>query len=172
MFCAERYVRVSSHETNQRQQRPDALCCLQITAWNLNPSRSQYHYRPLHGLFGRPDLETVYANLYLCCGECNTSKSDIWSDEESYACGERFIDPCEDWGDHDLHWRFETDGTLTPLTPEGTYTNDVLMLWREFLVDRRAQQSQDQQALDVLYAELAATDLPEPISFNTLGIAP
>ncbi len=83
--------------------------------------------------------------------------------EEEYARGERFIDPCEEWGDHDLHWLFNSDGTLTPLTSEGIYTNDILMLWRDSLVERRAQQYQDQQELHAIQSELENVSLPDPV---------
>jgi hypothetical protein len=121
------------------------------------------HHRPIRGKYGRPDLASVYTNLYLGCDECNEDKSDTWPSEEEYARGERFIDPCEEWGDHDLHWQIETDGTLTPLTPEGRYTNDVLMLWRDSLVDRRAQQFRDQEEFRALQAELDTANLPDNI---------
>ncbi|HLK60176.1 MAG TPA: HNH endonuclease [Chthonomonadaceae bacterium] len=103
------------------------------------------HHHPLHGPHGRPDLEAIYSNLYWSCAECNSNKGDTWPDEEEYEQGHRFIDPCEAWGDHDNHWRFHPDGRLEALTPEGRYTERNLMLWREFLVDRRRQMFQDQE---------------------------
>jgi hypothetical protein len=86
------------------------------------------HHRPRSGPHGRPDLEAVYTNLYWSCSECNNNKGDTWPDEEEYARGQRFIDPCEEWGDHDRHWRFHPDGTLEALTPEGRYTERHLLL--------------------------------------------
>jgi hypothetical protein len=103
------------------------------------------HYRPIRGVHARPDLESVYTNLYWACTECNQNKADIWPDDGDYALGNRFIDPCQEWGDHDLHWQFRPDGSLEALTPEGRYTERHLMLWRDFLVDRRRQTFEDQE---------------------------
>src|SRR5436305_46467 len=55
------------------------------------------HHRPRSGPHARPDLESVYENLYWSCAECNQNKGDTWPEEEEYARGLRFIDPCEEW---------------------------------------------------------------------------
>ena len=95
------------------------------------------HHRPQGGPYGRPDLVSVYENLYWCCNECNSLKGDTWPSPQQYAAGQRFLDPCQPDGDHELHWRVEADGTLTPLTDVGEYTIAHLVLDREGLVYHR-----------------------------------
>lgn len=102
------------------------------------------HHRPLKGPRSRPDLAAVYSNLYWSCRECNSNKADAWPDEMEYDDGFRYIDPCEEWGDHDLNWVFHHDGTIEALTNAGIYTEDQLMLWREMLRDHREQIFHDQ----------------------------
>ena len=61
------------------------------------------HHRPKGGLYARPDLLTVYQNLYWCCHECNGNKGDTWPAPEQYTAGQRFLDPCKPEYDHNLH---------------------------------------------------------------------
>ena len=95
------------------------------------------HHRPQGGAFARPDLTSVYENLYWCCNECNGIKSDTWPTPEEFEAGRRFLDPCQPEDDHDLHWRIEEDGSLMALTSVGEYTIDNLVLGREGLVYHR-----------------------------------
>lgn len=113
------------------------------------------HHHPVNGSLGRPELVAVYANLYWSCAECNQNKSDTWPSDEEYAQRHRFIDPCEEWGDHELHWKFHQDGTLEALTPEGEYTELHLMLWRPFLQERRRQMFQDQEEVQSIREKLS-----------------
>jgi hypothetical protein len=86
------------------------------------------HYRPRRGRFARPDLEAVYSNLYWVCRECNENKGDWWTTPEQEAAGIRWLDPCEPWGDHDLHWHITPDGEIHWLTPIGEFTVKRLRL--------------------------------------------
>lgn len=113
------------------------------------------HHRPVHGLFGRPDLITNYTNLYWCCRECNENKGDIWPSIEDYNAGLRFIDPCQPEDDHDLHWKVLADGVLQPLTTTGLYTIQHLKLWRPFLQHHRAKRYQLQEEIQSLKRLLA-----------------
>ena len=73
------------------------------------------HHRPMRGVYARPDLAGDYANLYWCCSECNQNKADRWPAPQQEALGFRWIDPCELWGDHDLHWQITYDGEISGL---------------------------------------------------------
>ena len=86
------------------------------------------HHRPIRGAYARPDLAGEYKNLYWCCSECNQNKADRWPAPQQEALGFRWIDPCELWGDHDLHWQITYDGEIKWLTPAGEYTIRMLML--------------------------------------------
>lgn len=105
------------------------------------------HHCPQNGPHARPDLASTYSNLYWSCQECNSNKGDTWPEDAMYTQGFRFIDPCEEWGDHDLHWIFHHDGTLEAITNEGRYTEERLMLWRGMLKERRAQVFKDQETV-------------------------
>ena len=119
------------------------------------------HFRPWRGPHARPDLKSTYANLYWSCSECNSNKGDKWPDAIQYESGYRFVDPCEEWGDHDLHWIFDCDGTLTAITRAGEYTEDKLMLWREMLQHHRAQYFRDQDELrEIEHILMQAIDNP------------
>jgi hypothetical protein len=108
------------------------------------------HYRPQSGPFARPDLISVYENLYWCCHECNQNKGATWPTSEELLAGRRFLDPCRSEDDHDLHWTVVSDGTLSPRTPAGTYTIEQLLLWRDQLVYLRKVQQEWQQERDSL----------------------
>lgn len=116
------------------------------------------HHRPRNGPRARPDLVNVYENLYWCCRECNQNKGDEWPTPEQYAAGRRFLDPCREEDDHDLHWRTLPDGSLEPLTPAGEYTIDCLMLWRDLLVFHRARCLRWQREREALRGLLAARE--------------
>ena len=88
------------------------------------------HHRPQRGPFARPDLASAYTNLYWVCAECNQNKADAWPTPQQEAQGFRWIDPCEAWGDHELHWQIFSDGEIQWLTPAGEYTVKGLMLHR------------------------------------------
>lgn len=99
------------------------------------------HFLPVRGVFGRPDLEANYRNLYWCCLECNQNKADQYPDPRQEAQGYRWIDPCEAWGDHSLHWQFDAAGEVHWLSPAGEYTGINLRFhereglkayWRKF----------------------------------------
>ena len=88
------------------------------------------HHRPRKGLYARPDLENDYRNLYWCCAECNQNKADHWASPQEEALGFGWIDPCEVWGDHDMHWNISPEGEICWLTPRGEYTIKTLLLNR------------------------------------------
>lgn len=88
------------------------------------------HYRPRHGAFARPDLVNTYTNLYWCCNECNQNKADHHPNIEMESLGKRWINPCESWGDHDLHWHIDANGEVQWLTAAGEYTIKHLLFDR------------------------------------------
>lgn len=98
------------------------------------------HYRPRNGPYARHDLVSTYSNLYWTCRECNENKSDHWPSKELEMMGFRWIDPCEDWGDHGLHWDISADGSISWLTPIGEYTIVKLRLHRRVWLRRHWQQ--------------------------------
>ena len=118
------------------------------------------HHRPRNGAFARPDLSSVYENLYWCCAECNQNKGDTWPAPGDYDAGCRFIDPCRAEDDHDHHLRANADGTLTPLTPAGEYTDTHLLLWCPSLVYHRARSFRWQGEHAALLSLLADHALP------------
>lgn len=123
------------------------------------------HHHPRRGHYARPDLENVYTNLYWTCRECNENKADHWTSPEDEAQGFRWIDPCEDWGDHDLHWKITSEGTIHWLTPIGEYTIIMLRLHRRAWLKRHWQQLYEwQQAHDELLQLLARKELPEDLA--------
>lgn len=82
------------------------------------------HYRP------KADprfagLVCDYANLYYCCGACNSRKRDYWpTDEEG---GPYVVAPCE----HDMakHLRFNgSTGVIEPTGVHGIHTEQLLQL--------------------------------------------
>lgn len=111
------------------------------------------HYHPVRGAFGRPDLESAYANLYYACRECNGNKADKWPTEQQSQHGYRFLDPCQSQDDHELHWTFHSDGTITPLTNVAKYTQIMLVLERPILQEwrqkmkRLSREAEDLQTL-------------------------
>ena len=123
------------------------------------------HHRPRRGLYARPDLENVYTNLYWTCRECNENKADRWTSPEEEARGLQWIDPCEHWGDHDLHWEISSEGTIRWLTPVGEYTIIRLRLHRRAWLKRHWQQLREwQQAHEELLQILAHKELPEELA--------
>lgn len=120
------------------------------------------HHRPQGGPYGRPDLVSVYENLYWCCNECNSLKGDTWPSPLQYAAGRRFLDPCQPDGDHELHWRVEEDGTLTPLTDVGEYTIAHLVLDRAGLVYHRRRRIGWEREFAALLETLESWEL-EPV---------
>lgn len=123
------------------------------------------HYRPRRGLYARPDLENVYTNLYWTCRECNENKADHWPRPEEEAQGFRWIDPCEAWGDHDLHWKIDSDGTIRWLTPIGEYTIIELRLHRRAWLRRHWQQLYEWRlAHEELLQLLARKELPQELA--------
>lgn len=120
--------------------------CLRHEGHNGGEANFQIeHHHPCRGRYGRPELESVYENLFWSCIECNQNKGDQWPSEEQRDAGYRFINPCEQGDDHDLHWRTTTNGVVHPQTNPGVYTIDVLKLWRRALVAHRAKLYELQQ---------------------------
>ena len=121
------------------------------------------HHRPQHGPFGRPDLISVYENLYWCCVECNSIKSDTWPSPEELAENRRFLDPCQPEDDHNLHWDIEEDGQLRSLTSVGEYTLDKLVLNREGLIYHRQRRLRWEREYAELVNALAKWELEESV---------
>jgi hypothetical protein len=119
------------------------------------------HYRPVSGLYGRPDLVAEYDNLYWCCRECNENKGDAWPSLELYVNGYRFLDPCNSEDDHDLHMRVRADGSLELLTNAGRFTCDTLRLWRAQLAYHRAEMFRCQEEVREVRARLAKKAIPK-----------
>lgn len=118
------------------------------------------HHRPQRGPYARPDLISLYENLYWCCQECNQNKGDRWPSPDEAALGRRFLDPCLPHDDHELHWETRPDGTLHALTPVGEYTIEHLLLWREQLVYLRQRLAQWQESYQELCELLETRALP------------
>ena len=127
------------------------------------------HHRPVRGAYARPDLVCDYANLYWCCSECNQNKADHWPNPQQEAQGFRWIDPCEAWGDHDLHWQISSDGAIQWLTPAGEFTIRRLLLhrretlkayWRKL---HRIAALRD-RLMEALWHETLSRDLKETIA--------
>ena len=112
------------------------------------------HHRPRHGTYAISDLANEYTNLYWACNECNQNKANQWPSPQEEAMGLRWIDPCEAWGNHDLHWKISPDGEIQWLTPEGQYTIKKLMLHRrEWLKNHWRKLSKVQTKYDMLMAQ-------------------
>ena len=69
--------------------------------------------------------------------------------------GFQWIDPCEDWGDHDLHWQISSEGVISWLTPVGKYTILRLRLHRrEWLKNHWKKISKLQQKYNTLTTQI------------------
>jgi len=115
------------------------------------------HHRPRHGAFARPDLLSMYSNLYWTCRECNENKGDTWTTSEQEAQGIRWLDPCEEWGDHDLHWHITLDGDIHWLTPIGEYTIKRLRLHQRGWLKRHWRKLHQWQQRRTLLIEMVQT---------------
>jgi hypothetical protein len=127
-----------------------AYCTLHETMVGGEANYCIDHFRPIRGIYPHPDLECEYTNLYWACRECNENKGANWPSPEQIADGLYFIDPCTPEGDHDLHWKTESNGTLVPKTRAGEYTIEKLKLWRELLVYRRKEIYRWREELNML----------------------
>lgn len=91
------------------------------------------HYRP-KGIARFANLVCSYANLYYCCGDCNSRKNNYWPPDEK--AGPYVVNPC----DHEMaaHLRFDkTTGRVETRTPDGIHTEELLQLNDEALVKYR-----------------------------------
>lgn len=89
------------------------------------------HYRPKRRF---ANLVCSYENLYYCCANCNTRKSDYWPDDE--AVGPYIVNPC----DYEMatHLRFDgKTGLVEAKTPDGQYTEELLQLNEDATVQYR-----------------------------------
>jgi hypothetical protein len=116
------------------------------------------HHRPQNGQWARPDLISVYENLYWCCRECNQNKGDTWPSPEEYATDQRFLDPCRPEDDHEAHWETDQNGVVSATTPVGEYTIERLMLWRDRLVFLRRRLGVWQGERDALHQLLESRE--------------
>jgi hypothetical protein len=89
------------------------------------------HFRPRSRF---PHLSKDYSNLYYCCGECNTYKSDTWPSQAELGANLRFVDVCTDDPVH--HFRYG-DCEIIAMTPAAEFTVASLRLDRPALTERR-----------------------------------
>ena len=121
------------------------------------------HHRPRGGNHARPDLENEYTNLYWTCRECNQNKGSTWPSSEQLAAGYAWIDPCETWGDHDLHWKIDSDGEISWKSTTGEFTIKHLRLNRRSLLKRHwRNQYRWRLELDSLQELVDSSVIPEP----------
>ena len=116
----------------------------------------QDHFKPRH----LPGVDPAdYLNLYWSCGACNgpQNKGSNWPSEEEAERGEGFCDPCH----HDpvgTDYVENQDGTLTPLSPKGTYTNRHIRLSvRKSLVELRLHRRRTRERYKTVLYELKQT---------------
>ncbi|MGN6085410.1 hypothetical protein [Trinickia sp.] len=91
------------------------------------------HYRP-KGLSRFASLVCDYANLFYCCGNCNSRKNDDWPLDER--AGPFVVNPC----DHEMaaHLWFDGDtGRMEPRTTNGRHTEELLQLNDDAVVQYR-----------------------------------
>lgn len=90
------------------------------SAPNLNYGAD--HYRPKSRF---QSLVCAYDNLYYCCGDCNSRKTDYWPLDEK--AGPYIVNPCEyEMAAH--LWFDATTGRIEPKTSHGRHTEDLLQL--------------------------------------------
>lgn len=93
-------------------------------------SMSVDHFRPKSL---SPHLRVDYTNLYYCCGECNTYKSNKWPSQEQLDEGLCFVDVCvHEWKDH---FEVQSD-VMTGITSIGRFTAEQVRLNRRKLTAR------------------------------------
>lgn len=91
------------------------------------------HYRP-KGIPRFASLVCDYENLYYCCGNCNSRKSNDWPDDEKL--GPYVVNPC----DHEMaaHLRFNAKtGEVEARTFYGKHTEELLQLNDDAVVQYR-----------------------------------
>ncbi len=111
------------------------------------------HFRP-KSLPEFASLANDFYNLYYSCHVCNQYKGWKWPNNELSEKGFRFIDFCnESFFDH---FREEPDGSWTPLTRAGEYTEARLRLNRKHLLNIR-----------LILRQLATLRGFTPIDWNT-----
>ncbi|MDP1548037.1 MAG: hypothetical protein Q8L87_18660 [Anaerolineales bacterium] len=82
------------------------------------------HYRP-KGIPRFAHLVCDYANLYYCCGSCNSRKNNDWPVDEK--AGPYVVNPCN--YEMASHLRFDhSTGRVEPKTPHGRHTEELLQI--------------------------------------------
>ena len=84
----------------------------------------------------RVDALTLSVIIPICitpAGNVTATKQISGLPEQQRQRGHRFLDPCQPDDDHELHWIFHPDGTITPLTSVAKYTQAMLVLERPIL---------------------------------------
>jgi hypothetical protein len=100
--------------------------CRQPDSGARNINMQVDHYRPK----GKPrfvNLIRDYGNLYYCCAECNTRKSDYWPEDESK--NPFIVNPCDFV--MAAHLRYDSDTGLVKAhnkSEHGNWTMDLLEL--------------------------------------------
>ena len=80
-------------------------------------------------------LANDYDNIYYACHVCNHYKSNSWPQNELIHRGYTFVDFCVDH--FSMHYREESSGEWTSVSPSGEYTLQRLNLNSEHLVEIR-----------------------------------
>jgi len=111
-----------------------SYCGVREASWGGQTHFHVDHFKP-KSMF--PELETMYFNLYYSCDRCNTYKRAFWPTATELTHGQRFYDACIDRSKH--HFRMETDGSLSAISPCGTYSLQRLRLNRATLTQLRNQ---------------------------------
>lgn len=112
----KRYLQVEFSRVCVYCRQPDSC------APNLNFGVD--HYRP-KGIPRFASLVCDYANLYYCCGNCNSRKNNDWPLDEKI--GPYVVNPC----DHEMaaHLRFNAKtGKVEARTLHGEHTEELLQL--------------------------------------------
>ena len=92
------------------------------------------HFRP-KSLPEFASKHNDFYNLYYSCHVCNHTKGQRWPNNRLRKRGYRFVDPCKE--NFSKHFREEADGTWTPITKAGEYTEGRLRLNRRHLTEIR-----------------------------------
>lgn len=106
----------------QQEFRRVCVYCREPDSYSTNLNFGVDHYRPQSRF---PTLVCSYENLFYCCGNCNSRKSQDWPADE--ANGPYVVNPC----DHLMasHLRFNAElGTMEARTPWGEHTQKLLQL--------------------------------------------
>lgn len=83
-----------------------------------------------------------YANLFLADRRCNSSKSDIWPDEDEQRNGIRFLNCCEEKDYDECIFEDSETHELIGTTPAARYHIDIIDLNSPELIEQRKKRSE------------------------------